>query len=157
MPLWLELIGFSHEQTTFLMGLFVIATSLGGLFGGYMDENLARYLPNAGSIVLSQISSGLGIPLAAVLLLVLPDDPSTGFVLGIMFFIIGFSISWNGPATNNPIFAEIVPERQRTTLYALDRSFESVLASFAHQLLAFSLNMFMETNLFLRVLVKLMK
>lgn len=130
-PLWLELIGFSHEQTAFLTGLFVIAASFGGLFGGYMGDTLARYLPNAGRIILSQISSGLGIPLAAVLLLVLPDDPSTALVHGLMFFIIGFSISWNGPATNNPIFAEIVPERQRTTLYALDRSFESVLASFA--------------------------
>lgn len=130
-PLWLELIGFSHEQTAFLMGLFVIASSLGGLFGGLMGDTLARHLPNAGRIILSQISSGLGIPLAAVLLLVLPDDPSTGLVHGLMFFIIGFSISWNGPATNNPIFAEIVPERQRTSIYALDRSFESVLASFA--------------------------
>lgn len=32
---------------------------------------------------------------------------------------------------NSPIFAEIVPERSRTSIYALDRSFESVLASFA--------------------------
>nr|XP_009795281.1 PREDICTED: uncharacterized protein LOC104242006 [Nicotiana sylvestris] len=30
-----------------------------------------------------------------------------------------------------PIFAEIVPERARTSIYALDRSFESILASFA--------------------------
>jgi hypothetical protein len=31
----------------------------------------------------------------------------------------------------SPIFAEIVPEKSRTSIYALDRSFESVLASFA--------------------------
>jgi len=31
----------------------------------------------------------------------------------------------------SPIFAEIVPERQRTSIYALDRSFESILSSFA--------------------------
>lgn len=130
-PLWLELIGFSHKQTAFLMGLFVVAGSLGGLFGGQMGDTLSRHFPNAGRIILAQISSGLGIPLAAVLLLVLPDDPSTGLVHGLMFFIIGFSISWNGPATNNPIFAEIVPERQRTSIYALDRSFESILSSFA--------------------------
>lgn len=130
-PLWLELIGFSHKQTAFLMGLFVVAGSLGGLFGGQMGDTLSRHFPNAGRIILAQISSGFGIPLAAVLLLVLPDDPSTGLVHGLMFFIIGFFISWNGPATNNPIFAEIVPERQRTSIYALDRSFESILSSFA--------------------------
>ncbi|KAF5960515.1 hypothetical protein HYC85_001724 [Camellia sinensis] len=31
----------------------------------------------------------------------------------------------------SPIFAEIVPERSRTTIYALDQSFESILSSFA--------------------------
>lgn len=31
----------------------------------------------------------------------------------------------------SPIFAEIVPEKSRTSIYALDRSFEAVLASFA--------------------------
>lgn len=31
----------------------------------------------------------------------------------------------------SPIFAEIVPEKSRTSVYALDRSFESLLSSFA--------------------------
>ncbi|KAH9296210.1 hypothetical protein KI387_039798 [Taxus chinensis] len=130
-PMWLELIGFSHQKTAFLVGVFVVAGSLGGLFGGYMGDVLSRHLPNAGRIILSQISSGLAIPLGAVLLLVLPDDPSTGVVHGFMFFIIGFAISWNAAATNNPIFAEIVPQKSRTSIYALDRSFESILSSFA--------------------------
>ncbi|CAK9155977.1 unnamed protein product [Ilex paraguariensis] len=71
------------------------------------------------------------IPLAAILLLVLPDDPSTVFIHGLVLFIMGLIISWNAAATNNPIFAEIVPERSRTSIYVLDRSFESILASFA--------------------------
>lgn len=37
----------------------------------------------------------------------------------------------------SPIFAEIVPERSRTSIYALDRSFESVLASFAPPIVGF--------------------
>ncbi|KAK9233627.1 hypothetical protein WN943_023878 [Citrus x changshan-huyou] len=180
-PMWLELIGFSHGLTAFLMTLFTIAGSLGGLFGGWMGDTLAKRLPNSGRIILSQISSGSAIPIAAVLLLVLPDDPSTGFMHGLVLVIMGLCISWNAPATNNvnskcplkhnqtkqwygflfegvngamaaialfkqsitctlfehltiaysPIFAEIVPERSRTSIYALDRSFESILASFA--------------------------
>ncbi|XP_011022782.1 PREDICTED: uncharacterized protein LOC105124456 [Populus euphratica] len=130
-PMWLELIGFSHEKTAFLMALFVVAGSLGGLFGGKMGDVLAKRFPNSGRIFLSQISSGSAIPLAAVLLLVLPDDPSTTFIHGLVFFIMGFCVSWNGPATNNPIFAEIVPQKSRASVYALDRSFESVLSSFA--------------------------
>ncbi|XP_073004137.1 uncharacterized protein [Typha latifolia] len=130
-PMWLELIGFTHKGTGFLMTLFSVATSLGGLFGGKMGDFLARHFPNSGRIVLSQISSGSAIPLAAVLLLVLPDDSSTAIGHAIVLFIMGLSISWNAPATNNPIFAEIVPEKSRTSIYALDRSFESILASFA--------------------------
>ncbi|XAR73370.1 hypothetical protein NMG60_11007319 [Bertholletia excelsa] len=130
-PMWLELIGFSHKTVALLWTLFVIAGSLGGLFGGWLGDRLAQPFPNSGRIILSQISSGSAIPLAALLLLGLPDDPSTAFLHGMVLFIMGLSISWNGPATNNPIFAEIVPERMRTSIYALDRSFESILASFA--------------------------
>ncbi|XP_030924008.1 uncharacterized protein LOC115950875 isoform X1 [Quercus lobata] len=129
--MWLELIGFSHKTTALLWTLFIIAASLGGLFGGKMGDSLAKRLPNSGRILLSQISSGSAIPLAAILLLVLPDDPSTGFMHGLVLFVMGLSISWNAPATNNPIFAEIVPEKSRTSIYALDRSFESILSSFA--------------------------
>ncbi|KAJ4953445.1 hypothetical protein NE237_030277 [Protea cynaroides] len=128
LPMWLELIGFSHKQTAFLMTMFVVACSLGGLFGGKLGDILSKRFPNSGRIVLSQISSASAIPLAAVLLLVLRDDPS---MYGFILFIMGFSASWNGPATNNPIFAEIVPEKSRTSIYALDQCFESILASFA--------------------------
>ncbi|KAH9718543.1 MFS domain-containing protein [Citrus sinensis] len=149
-------IGFSHGLTVFLMTLFTIAGSLGGLFGGWMGDTLVKRLPNSGRIILSQISSGSVIPIAAVLLLVLPDDPSTGFMHGLVLVIMGLCISWNAPTTNKKISnlqftrllcltkkcrhliiivktssSEIVPERSRTSIYALDRSFESILASFA--------------------------
>ncbi|TYH99384.1 hypothetical protein ES332_A11G062600v1 [Gossypium tomentosum] len=96
-PMWLELIGFSHETTALIMTLFVISGSIG----------------------------------AAVLMLALPDNPSTAVAHGLVFSILGLWMSWNAPATNNPIFAEIVPEKSRTSIYALDNSFESILASFA--------------------------
>ncbi|TQD91722.1 hypothetical protein C1H46_022682 [Malus baccata] len=157
-PLWLELIGFSHKETAVLWTLFIIGGSLGSLFGGIMGDTLAKPFPNAGRIVLSQISAGSAIPFAAILLLVLPDDPTTGFSHGLVLFVMGWFTSWNAPATNNqklnywsqkfrylyflgtlsmcklvhsPIFAEIVPERSRTSIYALDQSFESILSSFA--------------------------
>ncbi|KAI3873366.1 hypothetical protein MKX03_003235 [Papaver bracteatum] len=130
-PMWLELIGFTHKQTALLMGMFTVASSIGALFGGKMGDVLSVRFPNAGRIILSQISSGSAIPLAWILLLGLPDDPNTAFKHGLILFIMGLFITWNAAATNNPIFAEIVPEKSRTSIYALDRSFESVLASFA--------------------------
>ncbi|KAF0913184.1 hypothetical protein E2562_020350 [Oryza meyeriana var. granulata] len=129
--MWLELIGFSHRDTAFLMTTFWVASSFGGLLGGKMGDFLALRYPNAGRIVLSQISAGSAVPLAAVLLLGLPDDPSKGIAYGIVLFIMGVFISWNGPATNLPICAEIVPEKSRTSIYALDMCFESILSSFA--------------------------
>ncbi|KAL7176009.1 hypothetical protein ACSBR2_029563 [Camellia fascicularis] len=130
-PMWLELTGFTHEKTAFLIAMFVIASSLGALFGGRMGDKLSKHLPNSGRIILAQISSASAIPLAAILLLGLPNNAPTMLMHGLILFITGFCISWNAPATNNPIFAEIVPEKSRTSIYALDRSFESVLSSFA--------------------------
>ncbi|KAL6846663.1 hypothetical protein ACP4OV_024111 [Aristida adscensionis] len=129
--MWLELVGFSHGDTAVLMTIFWVASSLGGLLGGKMGDLLAVRYPDAGRIVLSQISAGSAVPLAAVLLLGLPDDPSSGVAHGVVLFVMGVFISWNGPATNLPIFAEIVPEKTRTSAYALDAFFESVLSSFA--------------------------
>lgn len=103
-PMWLELIGFSHKKTALLIALFVIASSIGGLFGGKMGDILSRRLPNSGRIILAQISSGSAIPLAAILLLGLPDDPSTALPHGLILIIMGLFISWNGPATNKYVF-----------------------------------------------------
>ncbi|KAM3359462.1 putative MFS-type transporter YwfA-like isoform X1 [Capsicum galapagoense] len=130
-PMWLELTGFTHGETAILLSLFVVGDSIGGLFGGRMGDVLSQCLPNSGRIILAQISSGTAIPLAAILLLCLPDEPSSIFMHGLVLFVSGFFISWTAPATNNPIFAEIVHEKSRTSVYALDRSLESVLSSFA--------------------------
>lgn len=99
-PMWLELTGFTHMETAILLTLFVVGDSFGSLFGGMMGDVLSRSLPNSGRIILAQISSGTAIPLAAILLLVLPDDPSSIFMHGFILFVSGFFISWTAPATN---------------------------------------------------------
>ncbi|AQK57022.1 hypothetical protein ZEAMMB73_Zm00001d052349 [Zea mays] len=67
-----------------------------------MGDHFATCFPNSGRIVLSQISSASAIPLAALLLLGLPDN-SSGSLHGLVMFIMGLSISWNGPATNKQL------------------------------------------------------
>ncbi|KAG5607383.1 hypothetical protein H5410_028875 [Solanum commersonii] len=164
--MWLELVGFSHKTTALITSLFVVSLSCGTVFGGFMGDVLTKHLPNSGRIIVSQISTGSAIPLAAILLLLLPNDPSTALLHGLVLFILGFCASWSGPAANSresignnfsiskvgarsayalpspgplwnytvyvsPIFAEIVPERARTSIYALDRCFETLLASFS--------------------------
>ncbi|CAK8578808.1 unnamed protein product [Lathyrus sativus] len=129
--LWLELVGFSHGTTAVIWTVFIISASFGGLFGGWLGDFLSQRLPNTGRIMLAQISAGSTIPLTAILLLLLPNDPSTPFIHGFVLVIMGIITFWCAPATNDPIFAEIVPEKSRTAIYALDRSFECILASFA--------------------------
>jgi len=102
LSMWLELIGFSHEDTAIFTTTFAVAASIGGLLGGKMGDFFAQRYPNAGRIILSQISAGSAVPLAAVLLLGLPDNPSrsSGVAHGLVLFIMGLIISWNGAATN---------------------------------------------------------
>ncbi|KAJ6841213.1 uncharacterized protein M6B38_308195 [Iris pallida] len=129
-PMWLELIGFTHGGTGLLFGMFMTAFAIGGPSGGKIGDYLSKRYPNTGRIILSQISSGAAVPIAAVLTLALPNDPSTTFSHGLVFFSLGLSFSLN-IAANNPIFAEIVPERSRTSIYALSKSVESLVSSFA--------------------------
>jgi predicted MFS family arabinose efflux permease len=98
--MWLELKGFSHGDTAVLMTIFWVASSLGGLLGGKMGDFLAVRYPDAGRIVLSQISPLTAVPMGAVLLLGLPDDPSNGVSYAVVLFVMGVLMSWNGPATN---------------------------------------------------------
>ncbi|CAO2198510.1 unnamed protein product [Urochloa humidicola] len=129
--MWLELVGFTHWQTTLITSLNSVANMLGALFAGFFGDPLARRFPDTGRIALAQVCTASTVPLAAVLLLSLPDDPAAGAAYAAAFFFLGFVMPWCPVSTNNPIFAEIVPEKARTTVYAMDRCFESVFASFA--------------------------
>lgn len=98
--MWFELMGFSNKKTAVVMTVYTVTSSVGGLLGGKMGDVLANRYPNAGRIILSQISSGVAIPLAAILFLGLPQDPSTGFSHVLVLCIMGLTITWNGPGTN---------------------------------------------------------
>nr|CAB3501535.1 unnamed protein product [Digitaria exilis] len=129
--MWLELVGFTHWQTTLITSLNSLANALGALFAGFVGDPLAVRFPNTGRIALAQVCTASTVPLAAVLLLALPNDPTAGAAYAAAFFVLGFAMPWCPVSTNNPIFAEIVPEKARTTVYAMDRCFETVFASFA--------------------------
>lgn len=127
--LWLELLGFGHGQAAFLVGLLSIGNMVGSVFGGWIGDLAARKLPNAGRILCSQFSTFVGIPLSAILLLGLPQSTAYAWAYGLIFFLMGFLMSWNSPATNWPIFAEVVPTHLHTTVYAIDMAIEKSLAA----------------------------
>ena len=127
--LWLELLGFGHLRAALLVGLLSVGNMAGSLFGGRLGDVAATRLPNTGRILCSQFSTFVGIPLSAILLLGLPKNPSFTYAYALVLFAMGFLMSWNSPATNWPIFAEIVPTRLHTTVYSVDQMIEKSLAS----------------------------
>jgi len=132
--MWLELIGFSHGQTSLIISLASIANFLGILFAGFLGDAVARRFPSTGRVAVAQAVNAVSVPLAAALLLAFPGDPSAAVPYAAVCFAFGFTISWTPVSTTNPIFAEIVPEKARTMVYALDKCFESVLGSFGSPL-----------------------
>ncbi|KAG6547329.1 hypothetical protein Mapa_011266 [Marchantia paleacea] len=129
-PMWLELIGFSHGKTATIIAFFIVAGSIGGLFGGWIGDRMAGWFPDTGRIIVAQVCTGIAVPFTAVLLLALPVDPSTALLHGTVLFAMGLFISWNTPSTNAPLMAEVVPQQSRTNVYALERTFASVVAAF---------------------------
>jgi MFS family permease len=98
--MWLELVGFTHWQTTVITSLNSLANALGSLFAGFVGDPVALRFPNTGRIALAQVCTASSIPLAAVMLLALPDNPSAGAAYAAMFFVFGFVSPWCPASTN---------------------------------------------------------
>ena len=75
------------------------------------------------------------MPLALLLVGGLPSDRlESGSHFGIYLavtIVFGLLISWCAAACNSPLFAEIVPPKKRSLVYAFDRCFEGALAACA--------------------------
>jgi hypothetical protein len=84
---------------------------------------MARRLPNNGRILTAQASVFCGIPLTWLLLKGLPASAwaRAPAVYGAVMFVTGLTCTWAGAGCNSPIFAEIVPDELRSTIYAFDR------------------------------------
>ncbi|POO02594.1 Major facilitator [Trema orientale] len=129
--MWFELIGFDHNSTAALLSLFAIGCATGALLGGLIADRLSQLFPRSGRIMCAQFSAIMGIPFSWFLLKVIPQSVSSYYAFCIILMLMGLTISWNGSAVNGPIFAEVVPAKHRTMIYAFDRAFEVSVSSFA--------------------------
>lgn len=95
----------------------------GALLGGAVGDRMAQRLPNNGRIFTAQISVFCGIPLTWLLLKGVPGSAYAAEPLayGAIMFTMGLTCTWAGAGCNSPIFAEIVPDELRSTIYAFDR------------------------------------
>lgn len=99
-PMWMELIGYSHKVTAVLMALFVAGNILGSVFGGRAGDALSLRFPNTGRIMLAQSSQVFGLMFALVLFVFLRDSANVEIVFGGVLFLFGFMTCWEAPGTN---------------------------------------------------------
>ncbi|CAA0839588.1 Major facilitator superfamily protein [Striga hermonthica] len=129
--LWFELIGFDHNSSATLVGLFAAGCAVGSFVGGVIADRLSRKYPHSGRIMCAQFSASMGIPFSLILLRAIPQQVSSYNTYAVTLFLMGITISWCATATNGPMFAEVVPAGHRTMIYAFDRAFEVSFSSFA--------------------------
>ncbi|RID77264.1 hypothetical protein BRARA_A00192 [Brassica rapa] len=129
--MWFELIGFDHNQTAALLGVFATGCAIGTLMGGIIADKMSRIFPNSGRVMCAQFSAFMGIPFSVILLKAIPQSRESYLTFSITLFLMGLTISWCGSAVNAPMFAEVVPPKHRTMIYAFDRAFEGSFSSFA--------------------------
>ncbi|KAJ0753866.1 putative major facilitator superfamily, MFS transporter superfamily [Helianthus annuus] len=129
--MWFELIGFDHQKAATLLSLFGAGCSIGSLLGGIIADRLSRNFPHTGRIMCAQFSAIMGIPYTWFLLRIIPQSVDSYHTYAVTLLLMGLTISWNGTACNAPMFAEVVPTKHRTMIYAFDRAFEVSFSSFA--------------------------
>lgn len=123
--------GFDHQQAATLLSLFGAGCSFGSLMGGIIADRLSQIYPHSGRIMCAQFSAIMGIPYTWFLLRVIPQSVDSYLIYAVTLLLMGLTISWNGTAANAPMFAEVVPAKHRTMIYAFDRAFEGSFSSFA--------------------------
>lgn len=100
------------------------------IVGGYVADYAASFDPDRGRIKTAICSVGSGIPIALVLLQLLPSATIAATTHGVVLFALGLTCSWCG-AVNSSLFCDIVPPRLRASVFALDCAIEGGIAAFA--------------------------
>ena len=123
--------GFNHNTSAGLISLLATGCAVGSFFGGFLGDRISRKYPNGGRILCAQFSVFVGIPFSWFLLRGIPQSETALLEFAAVLLLMGLTISWPQNCANNPIFAEIVPAKQRTMIYAFDRAIEGSLSSLA--------------------------
>jgi MFS family permease len=128
MVLWWEYMGFDSLTSGLMFSLVAIGSAVGNLMGGWIGDRAAKWRPNSGRIIISQISVFSGIPLTYVIFILIPMTTDSMMLYIVLGAITGLLISWCG-AQNYTIFSEIFEPEIRSTVYSVDRVFEGSVAA----------------------------
>ncbi|KAJ0707907.1 putative major facilitator superfamily, MFS transporter superfamily [Helianthus annuus] len=128
---YVSFLGFDHQKVAILFTLFGAGCSFGSLLGGIIADRMSQVYPRSGRIICAQFSAFMGIPYTWFLLRIIPPTVDSYHTYAVTLLLMGLTISWNGTACNAPMFAEVVPTKHRTMIYAFDRALEGSFSSFA--------------------------
>ncbi|KAG0484097.1 hypothetical protein HPP92_012181 [Vanilla planifolia] len=129
--MWFELIRFDNKSSAALISIFAISCAGGSFLGGFFGDRVSKLYPDSGRIMCAQFSAFMGIPFSLILLVLIPMSVDSWKAYAVTLFLMGSTISWCATSANNPMFAEVVPAKHRTMIYAFDRAFEGSFSSFA--------------------------
>ncbi|XP_020696791.1 putative glycerol-3-phosphate transporter 2 isoform X1 [Dendrobium catenatum] len=129
--MWFELIGFDNKNSAALTSLFAIGCACGSFLGGFLADRASIFYPDKGRIICAQFSAFMGIPFSWLLLSLIPQSVNSFAAYAVTLLLMGITISWCASCANNPMFAEVVPTKHRTMIYAFDRALEGSFSSFA--------------------------
>lgn len=135
-----------------VVAIWGLGTAVGSGLGGVVGDAMSKRWPVAGRIMTCQFSVAVSLPAAFLMTWLLPVakplaeasaahalEPTValaseqGHAVGIacaVFFVLGSLVSWCG-TNNSAMFAEVVPERLRSSVFAFDRSFETAIGALA--------------------------
>ena len=128
MVLWWEYMNFDPLTAGLMFAVVAIGAAVGNLMGGWIGDRAARWRPNTGRILISQISVLSGIPLTYVIFILIPMTTESMMLYIVLGAITGLLISWCSEQ-NYTIFSEIFEPEIRSTVYSVDRVFEGSVAA----------------------------
>lgn len=130
LTMWLEESCFTHGQAATIIMWFGLGCMSGGVIGGWVVDWATKLSQEHGRIYVAQFSVGIGLPFTTLLFYGMPYGGGNvlQWIFVVTFYLMGATISWCG-IVNSTIFADIVRPKYRSTIFALDRCIEGIMAS----------------------------
>jgi len=128
-PFYLQSADITNTQAALVASSSMTGAVLGGCGGGWLGDNVEKWWPLHGRVLVAQCSVFSGIPLTVIFLLAIPPTQDNIAALALIMFSQGFCATWCLAGTNRPIMATIVPENVRATVFSVEYAVEGLSAS----------------------------
>jgi len=125
--MWLEDSCLTPFEGGTLSLIYTFTNGFGNLLSGYLNNWVYRVAPKHGRIYLAQFSIGSGMLCCLYIFFYLPFGEKF-WLYCLMFSLFGTLSTWCA-VINVQIFAEIVSEDIRSTIYSLDKFIEGIVAT----------------------------